>query len=130
MTFGRADLPKRIQAGLLNGPPLTNCIPPDIESYTPNPGLGLVATVSGPTPVNITGTNFLADDIVALRRIGPPDGALLPISGLVITDPTDIDFTIDAPGGGTEGLYELCVTRESDPNCETCVVYVTVQQPV
>ena len=133
MTFGRADIPKRISAGILNPPPVAFCDPPSITSYTPPPGLVIIAgSGAGPFPVNISGTNFLADDVVTLQRIGPPDGLNLPFSGLVITDPTDIDFDIDDVPAGPNfvGLYELCVTRAADPNCQTCVAYVTVQPGV
>lgn len=128
MTFGRADLPRRVSAGLLNPPRPAPCVPPDISRYLPDIGLVLTAGTSPATAVNLLGTNFLADDIVTVTRVVPPDGAVLPISGIVIAPSTDIDFDIDAPiAGPTQvGVYQLCVTRASDPSCKTCVTYLRV----
>jgi hypothetical protein len=89
----------------------TNCANPTVTVITPNTG-----TITGPTLITLTGTNFLNGLDVNVNRAGiDVDG----VSGIVVVSSTKITFTWDPPTRTTNTAYTFVVTQDGDTASRT-----------
>ncbi len=75
--------------------------PPTVSSVSPSSG-----TVSGGTPIRITGTGFVAGATVEIGQGGGAGPTAIPASNVVVVSPTEITATTGAsPKAGTWNLF-------------------------
>jgi hypothetical protein len=76
--------------------------PPTVSSVSPSSG-----SVSGGTPIKITGTGFVAGATVEIAQGNGPGPTAIPASNVVVVSPTEITATTG--GGAKAGTFNLFV---------------------
>ena len=94
--------------------------PPTVSSVSPSSG-----TVSGGTPIRITGTGFVAGATVEIGQGNGAGPTAIPASNVVVVSPTEITATTGGPAkAGTWGLFVIDSGGTSPANTGDDFTYV------